>query len=436
VTCTSFHSVSVEPVRFRTLLEGGVRNGIYKQKEHHGRGHRIVNMGELFAHPRLGDVTMRRVELNDTESQRFELRVGDLLFARRSLTAEGAGKCSIVLDVPEPTTFESSIIRARVDRSKADSLFLYYWFNSSTGLEAVDGIRRQVSVAGITGTDLELLEILLPPLSDQRRIAEILGSLDDKIELNRRMNLTLEELARAVFKAWFVDFLPVRAKQDGAKSFPGMDADTFALFPDSFDDSPLGRIPKGWRVSTVGEEFDVTMGQSPPGSTYNEVGEGLPFFQGSADFGVRFPSNRVYCTAPTRFANPGDTLVSVRAPVGDTNMAMERCCIGRGVAAIRHRGGSCSLTYYTMDALRSAFDQFEGAGTVFGSINGGEMRALKVVAAPVPIHSVFDRMVAPLDELVESNIRESHTLAATRDLLLPRLLVNGTGEDAIGAIGG
>lgn len=103
-------------------------------------------------------------------------------------------------------------------------------------------------------------------------------------------------------------------------------------------------------------------------------------------------------------------------------MAIERSCIGRGVAAIRHKGGSRSLTYYTMIALRSALDQFEGAGTVFGSINGGEMRALKVAAAPIPIHFTFDRMVAPLDDLIESNTVEARTLAATRDLLLPRLL--------------
>jgi len=173
-------------IAFGQLLAEPVRNGIYREKQFHGRGAKIVNMGEIFAHPRLMAVPMKRVELSDSESDRFMLNKGDLLFARRSLVAEGAGKCSVVLDINEPTTFESSIIRARPDCTKADSLFLYYFFNSAPGLHCLDTIRRQVAVAGITGSDLAKLEVTLPPLPEQRAIAHILGTLDDKIELNRR----------------------------------------------------------------------------------------------------------------------------------------------------------------------------------------------------------------------------------------------------------
>ena len=118
---------------FGALLEGGTRNGIYKPKEFHGSGAKIVNMGELFAHPRLKSVDMSRVRLTAEELGRFSLHAGDLLFARRSLVAEGAGKCSIVCEVNEPTVFESSIIRARPNPKIADSLFLYYLFNSPIG---------------------------------------------------------------------------------------------------------------------------------------------------------------------------------------------------------------------------------------------------------------------------------------------------------------
>jgi type I restriction enzyme S subunit len=133
--------------RFEQLLLEPVRNGIYKPKEFHGRGAKIVNMGELFAHPRLRAVPMKRVELSNSEANRALISEGDLLFARRSLVAEGAGKCSIVLDIDEPTTFESSIIRARPDQSKGDPLYLYYFFNSAIGLHHLDTIRRQVAVA-------------------------------------------------------------------------------------------------------------------------------------------------------------------------------------------------------------------------------------------------------------------------------------------------
>src|ERR1039458_2544121 len=111
------------------------------------------------------------------------------------------------------------------------------------------------------------------------------------------------------------------------------------------------------------------MGDSPPGATYNDIGAGLPFFQGRADFTFRFPSRRIYCTEPTRRANAGDTLVCVRAPVGDINMAVEDCAIGRGVAAVRHKSGACSYTYYSMRSLEVEFTKFEAEGTVFGSIN-------------------------------------------------------------------
>ena len=237
--------------RFERLLVEPVRNGIYKRREFHGRGAKIVNMGELFAHPRLRAVPMKRVELSESEADRFLITAGDLLFARRSLVAEGAGKCCVVLDVDEPTTFESSIIRARPDSTKADHLYLYYFFNSPLGLYRLDTIRRQVAVAGITGSDLAKLDIPVPPPPEQRAIAHILGTLDDKIELNRRMNETLEAMARALFKSWFVDFDPVRAKLEGRDT--GLPNNIADLFPDQMVESELGEIPEGWKVGCLAD---------------------------------------------------------------------------------------------------------------------------------------------------------------------------------------
>lgn len=238
-------------IPFAELLSEPVRNGIYKKKEFHGTGTKIVNMGELFAHPRLRPVEMRRLELTDSEADRFLLTEGDLLFARRSLVAEGAGKCSVVLELDEPTTFESSIIRARPDTERADSLYLYYFFNSMFGRQLLYSIRRQVAVSGITGGDLSRLEIPVPPLSEQRNIAIVLGALDDKIELNRRLNETLEGIARAIFKSWFVDFDPVYAKLEGRD--PGLPAHIADLFPGRLVDSELGEIPEGWRIRSLDE---------------------------------------------------------------------------------------------------------------------------------------------------------------------------------------
>jgi len=243
------------------------------------------------------------------------------------------------------------------------------------------------------------------------------------------MNQTLEAIARAIFKSWFVDFDPVWAKlalseaegMDGEQPY-GIDAETAALFPAAFTDSPLGSIPEGWHAGTVGEDFNIAMGQSPPGETYNEDGDGPPFYQGRRDFGFRYPSIRVYCSAPTRFAKPGDTLVSVRAPVGDINIAIQDCCIGRGVAAVRHKTGSRSYTYYAMQSLRLLFDRFEAEGTVFGSLSKRDFHNLPFLIQPVKIVKEFESRVFSIDQMIETNERQSQTLAKLRDTLLPKLI--------------
>ena len=262
----------------------------------------------------------------------------------------------------------------------------------------------------------------IPPLAEQKAIAAVLGALDDKIELNRRMNATLEAMARALFQSWFVDFDPVRAKLDPAPAGPTLDPATAALFPEHLEDSPLGHIPKGWTAGTVVEGFNLTMGQSPPGDTYNEEGNGLPFYQGRTDFGFRFPTRRIYCSAPTRYAKPGDTLVSVRAPVGDINMANEECCIGRGVAAVRHKSGATSFTYHSMAHLYPDFARFEAEGTVFGSINKDSFEKLRFVIPPDEIVAAYERQAGPLDEQIRTLENQSRTLATLRDTLLPKLL--------------
>jgi type I restriction enzyme S subunit len=179
----------------------------------------------------------------------------------------------------------------------------------------------------------------------------------------------------------------------------------------------------------VDDEFDLTMGQSPPGETYNEAGEGVPFYQGRADFGSRFPTRRVYCTAPTRLAKAGDTLISVRAPVGDINMAIEDCAIGRGVAAARHKSGSRSYTFQFMVGLKGVFARFEAEGTVFGSIGKKDFHAISCVKPKQAIIEAFETMVAPIDSRIEATERESRTLAALRDALLPKLI---SGEIRVG----
>ena len=311
-------------------------------------------------------------------------------------------------------------VKALVPNQHVVPEFLAYWLlaNKPDLLQLVDSASH--GTGRIHTPVFKDTELRLPPPSVQQRIADVLGKLDDKNELNRRMNRTLEKMAAAIFKSWFIDFDPVHAKAEGRD--PGLPAEVSDLFPSSFEDSELGPIPKGWACSTVGDEFNLTMGQSPPGDTYNEAREGVPFFQGRRDFGFRFPTNRVYCTAPTRYAARGDTLMSVRAPVGDVNMAIDRCSIGRGVAAARHKSTSIFYTYYAFRSLRERFEVYNGEGTVFGSISQKDLRAIPWLAPDDVVVSRFDQVVGPIDQRVEINEVQNRRLAGLRDSLLPKLM--------------
>ena len=351
---------------------------------------------------------------SDVTSTKSRFREGDILFGklrcyfRKVVTAPFDGVCST----------DIWVTRAK---EEVDQNFLYYCMASQSFVDFADSGSEGTRMPRAQWEWVSRYKIPIPPLSEQRRIAHILGTLDDKIELNRQMNETLEATARTIFKSWFVKFDPVKAKVEGCKP-PCIDTETAALFPSVLQDSRLGEVPEGWKVATIDEEFNLTMGQSPPGSTYNEDGEGMPFYQGRKDFGFRYPTRRVYCTAPKRFAEKADTLVSVRAPVGNINMVKEKCSIGRGVAAIRHKNGSRSYTYYTMQSLQEVFSRYEAEGTVFGSINKTDFQTLSHLRPPDEIVEAFERLVHPLDQTIENNENESRTLAQTRDRLLPKLL--------------
>ena len=172
----------------------------------------------------------------------------------------------------------------------------------------------------------------------------------------------------------------------------------------------------------LGACFNLTMGQSPPGSTYNNDGDGTPFYQGSTDFGKRYPTNRRYCTEPARLAQTEDTLVSVRAPVGAINRAWERCCIGRGVAALRHKSGSAPYTYYATWSAQPEIGQYEHTGTVFGAIGGQQFKALLMLEPHDKTVAAFHRIGQDLDSRIRFNVEESRALATQRDALLPKLV--------------
>ena len=308
-----------------------------------------------------------------------------------------AGKSCIV---KVPMTTNQACCNLTINDEVADYEFVYYTLkNDYTTLASLanGGAQQNLNAQIIKDYVLKM-----PSLADQRRIASILSSLDQKIELNNKINADLEEMAQAIFKNWFVDFEPFKNGK--------------------FVDSELGMIPEGWKVGTLEDIAEITMGQSPAGNGLNENGEGMIFYQGSSDFGFRFPSIRVFTTEPKRLAVANSVLFSVRAPVGDINVAKEECCIGRGVASIKSKYGHDSYLFYAMKSLHKLFDSFDGEGTVFGSINKKTLSAIQILLPSDGIVEQFNNVASSFDDRIRSLSDENSRLSLLRDTLLPRLM--------------
>ena len=344
----------------------------------------------------------------------------------------GAVTFSSVPFWPIDTTFYIS------EDSHRDLRYTFYLLKSLR----MEHMNADSAVPGLNRNAAHARKITIPPLPEQKAIAHILGSLDDKIELNRGMNETLEAMAQALFKSWFVDFDPVidnalaagnaipdelkekaaihQGLDDERKSLPN---DIRRLFPSEFvHTEEMGWIPKGWDIVKLSDLADVTMGQSPPSDTYNDDQVGLPFYQGSTDFGFRFPSIRKFCSAPKRQAKKDDVLLSVRAPVGNLNRAEVQCCIGRGLAAIRSKTGYSSWIFYRCRFLKKYFETFNSEGTVFGSMNGENLRAIKSVHPCKNTLKIYENITAAIDQSIRLRSGAIDSLGELRDTLLLKLL--------------
>ena len=231
--------MSWDTVKFNELYAVDSKNGIYKSAENHGTGIKIVNMGELFAYGFIGGQDMRRIEVTDKEKESFGVIEGDLLFARRSLVESGAGKSSIIKDLSEPTVFESSIIRVRLDKNKCNPLFYYYWLKSYDGRSEISSLVNGVNVKGIKSSALKDITVVHPSMKIQNRIADILYHYDELIENNQKQINLLEEAAQRLYKEWFVDL-----------RFPGYEGMEI-----------IDGIPNGWNKPNLPDIAPIVTGK-------------------------------------------------------------------------------------------------------------------------------------------------------------------------------
>ena len=319
-----------------------------------------------------------------------KFRNGDTIMARITPCLENGKTAKInILNNGEIGFGSTEYIVFRAKEGISDPDFIYYLVTSSLIREPA--IKSMIGSSGrqrVQSDVVEKIKINLPPLPVQKKIAAILSSFDNKIELNKQINNNLEQQAMAVYQQMFVNN------------------------PSSSE----------WNQGTLSDIADITMGQSPSGSSYNEKSIGTIFFQGRAEFGFRFPTVRLFTIEPKRIACANDTLISVRAPVGDINIAHTDCCIGRGLAAIHSKTNHQSFVLYTIFSLKKQLDIFNGEGTVFGSINRNSLNKIQILIPSNEKIDEFERIVAPMDTAIRNIYDETCCLEKIRDSLLPKLM--------------
>ena len=294
---------------------------------------------------------------------------------------------------------------------------------------------RMFAVGSVHSTiyfpEVKAFHLCMPSRKVQDAVAATLGALDDKIELNRRMNATLEAMARALFQSWFVDFDPVRAKLDPDRSGPPLDPATAALFPEHLEDSPLGHIPKGWEVCSLANKIELLSGGTPKTSEPDYWDGDIPWYSvkdapSETDVWVIQTEKQVTKlgieNSAAQVLPEGTTIISARGTVGKlalvgTPMAMNQSCYGV-------RGAKGYADYFTYFALRQATADLQQRthGTVFDTITRQTFETLDCIFPPAPLTQAFDRTVTPLLAQIRANLHQSRTLATLRDTLLPKLL--------------
>ena len=342
------------------------------------------------------DGTLNLSELKSVDapnSDKYLLKPNDIVFAR---TGGSTGRNYFYDGSDGVFVYAGFLIKFSIDPEKVNPKYVKYYCRSKQYNDWVQSFNTGSTRGNINAQTFGNMEIPLPERKQQDYLVSILEPIDEKIKNNKQVNDNLQQQAMSLYAEMFLN---------------GSDSNVTS--------------------GTLSDIAVITMGQSPSGSSYNEDGVGEVFYQGRAEFGFRFPKRRLFTTEPKRMAEAGDVLLSVRAPVGDLNIAYERCCIGRGLGAIHSKTGHSSFVLYTMFALRSQLDIFNGEGTVFGSINRDALNAIPIDIPPVTEIDQFEVVAHPIDELIRANYEENCRLEAIRDSLLPKLM---SGEIDISAV--
>lgn len=366
------------------------------------------------------DGVKRWPENEITGLEQYLLHAGDVVLAMDRPWIEAGLKYAAISTHDIPCILVQRVARLRGGQN-LNTGYLRYLIGSRAFTEHVLALQTGTAVPHISGSQIKAFKYLRPPLREQQAIACILGALDDKIELNRRQNRTLEAITRAIFQSWFVDLDPVRAKAAGRKP-NGLSNELAALFSNSFEDSHFGAIPKGWRVGVLADLAEIVMGSSPPGSSYNDEGVGTPLVNGPVEFGTYFAEKRKWTTQVTKLSEPNDLIFCVRgSTTGRRVVADDVYCLGRGVCAIRAKDKVWAFVHELVNSELARL-LARVTGSVFPNLNGPDFKQFSITIPPSPLLRAYQSIAEPMLGKIATNFKESRTLAELRDAILPKLV--------------
>ena len=329
----------------------------------------------------------------------------------------------------EKVALAQRVVTLRGKAGFLDSTYLLYLLQSEAVQDQLKSRATGTTVLGIKQSELRKVLIKVPPIPAQLEAASVLKAIDDRIALLRETNATLEAIAQALFKSWFVDFDPVRAKMEG-RTPEGMDEATAALFPDGFETSELGVVPRGWLVQTFRDIIQIIGGGTPKTSNPDFWGGDIPWFSvvdapGSSDVFVIDTEKHITDAglhgSSTKLLPAGTTIISARGTVGKLAltgraMAMNQSCYG-----LRGKAGDTYFTYFSATRLVQQLQQ-RAHGSVFDTITQETFSGVHVAYPQAPVVQAFDAAVDALMARIRENLLQAQTLSTLRDTLLPRLI--------------
>lgn len=286
--------------------------------------------------------------------------------------------------------------------------FIYY--RMKLAKEELESVAGGSTFKEVSGKVMKEFKVKLPSIEAQKKIVDILSSLDDKIELNNEMNKTLEEMAQSIFKRWFVDF-----------EFTNEDGQPYKSSGGEIVESELGMIPKGWEITQIDDISQVTMGVSPSSKTYNEDNIGLPLLNGAADFEGKLIKPSKFTSEPKKICKKGDMVFGVRATIGNIVFADKEYALGRGVASVEPKDKVFrEFIYYSLDnSMENLINN--ASGSVFLNLKKADITDLKVCYSDEIVKKFNNISRVLIDKIVENDM-ESELLKQQRDILLPKLV--------------